>query len=83
MNPSLHGSHRGCKIIAKKQQSQSPRHMIEGRYCTTHHVDLCSCGFTWDHGLPEEIRKNKQSGRKYGIRGPSRNETLTDSPQAA
>jgi hypothetical protein len=62
----FHGIHRGCKVVAKKQPSQTPRHMIEGRSCITHHVDLCACGHTWDHGLTEEERM-KRTTKPAGI----------------
>jgi hypothetical protein len=64
-SPSLHGSHRGCKIIAKRQPSNTPRKLLDGRYCITHKVDLCMCGSTWDHGLSEEVRE-KRTTKPYG-----------------
>jgi hypothetical protein len=76
MTDPYHGIHRGCKVISKKQPTSS-KNLIDGRYCTTHHVDLCSCSSTWDHGIPEELRKKKVA--PSGIR---KNETLSSQEEA-
>jgi hypothetical protein len=71
-NP-LHDSHRGCKVIAKKQPGQGTKHLIEGRYCLTHKVDLCgSCSSEWSHGM-EIIKPKKYPRKPYGKR---KHETL-------
>jgi hypothetical protein len=67
MNPSLHGSHRGCKTLAKKQPGQGSKHLIDGRYCLTHHIDLCRCGQEWSHGL-DIIKPKKYPRKPYGKR---------------
>ncbi len=72
MSDPFHGIHRGCKVVAKKQPSQSTKHLIDGRYCLTHKVDLCSCFSEWHHNIPEELRIKKVT-KPYGIR---KNETL-------
>jgi hypothetical protein len=60
----FHGIHRGCKVVAKKQPSQSPKHLIDGKYCLTHKLDLCSCFSEWEHAF---IYAGKQINEKWAI----------------
>lgn len=56
---SLHGSHRGCKIQAKKQPGVGKGTTIDAKYCSTHKIDLCRCEKEWGHGIPEADRINQ------------------------
>lgn len=55
----FHSTDKGCVIFRKKTPVPSLARMIDGRFCKTHEVELCQCGWEWQHHYNEGVRNTE------------------------